>query len=107
MDANAPFHSAVTGKRGVSLGRQVLQRQGAFDGADHRGELDQDAVAGGLEHSSAMLRDARIGRDPMLMHRLRRARLVEPHQPTVADDIGREDRSETTGRGHGCGGPPG
>jgi hypothetical protein len=36
-----------------------------------------------------MLGNQWIGRDPMLAQRLRRARLVEPHQPAVADNIGR------------------
>jgi len=92
MDADAPFHSAVAGNRGVPLRRQVLQRQGAFDGADYRGELDQDTVAGRFEDPSAVLSDDRIGRDPLVTHCLRRARFIEPHQPTVADYVGREDR---------------
>ena len=106
MDADAPFHAAVAGDRGIPLRRQVLQGQGAFHGADYRGELDQDAVARRLKDPSAMLRDERIGSDPMLTHRLHRARFVDPHQPAVADDIGRKDRGETAGRSHGCGRPP-
>jgi len=106
MDADAPFHSAVAGNRGVPLRRQVLQRQGAFDGADYRGELDQDTVAGRFEDPTAMLRDARIGSGAMLAQHLNRARLVEPHQPAVADYVGREDGGETAGRGHGWGRPP-
>jgi hypothetical protein len=91
MNADAPFHAAVAGNVGMPLRRQVLQRQGAFDSADHRTKLDQHAVARRLEDPPAMLRDDRIGRDPMLAQGLRRARFVEPHQPAVADDISRKD----------------
>jgi len=91
VDADTPFHSPVAGKRGVPLRRQALQRQGAFDGAHHRGELDQHTVARCLEDPPAALGNDRIGRDPMVTHRLRRARFIEPHQPAVANDISRED----------------
>jgi hypothetical protein len=33
----------------------------AFDGADHRTELDQHAIAGGFDYTPAMLGDQRIG----------------------------------------------
>jgi hypothetical protein len=105
MDADAPFHSAVGGDCGVPLRRQVLQRQGAFDGADHGPKLDQEAVTGGLEDPPTVLRDKRISRDPMVAQGPRRARFVKPHQPTVADYVGREDCGETAGRGHGSGRP--
>ena len=92
MDADAPLHAAVAGNCGIPLRRHLLQRQGAFDGADHRGELDQHTVAGRFEDPPVMLSDERIGSDLMLTHRLHRARFVEPHQPAVADDVSRKDR---------------
>jgi hypothetical protein len=66
VDADAPFHSMLAGNRGGPLRRQVLQRQGAIDGTDHRIELDQQAVAGCFEDPPAMLRDERVGDDAML-----------------------------------------
>jgi hypothetical protein len=47
-----------------------------------------------------MLGNEWIGRDPMLTQCLRGTRLVEPHEPTVADDIGGKDRGEAADRGH-------
>jgi hypothetical protein len=68
--------------------RLTKNRQGAFDGDDHRAELDRDPVAGRLNDPPTMLSDERIGSGAMLAQGLSRARFVEPHQPTVADDIG-------------------
>jgi hypothetical protein len=61
MDTHAPFHSAIAGNARIALRRQLLQREGALDGTDHRGEFDQHAVAGGLDDPPAMLGDERIG----------------------------------------------
>jgi len=79
MDADAPFHSALVGNRGMEVRRQPLQCQGAFDGADHRTELDQYPVAGCLNDPPAVLSDERIGSGAVLAQCPRGARLVEPH----------------------------
>jgi hypothetical protein len=70
-----------------------LQRQGAFDGADYGPKLDWEAVTGSLNNPPALLRNQRIGSGAMLAQGRRCARFVEPHQPTVADHIGRKDGS--------------
>jgi len=100
MDADAPFHAAFAGNPRVAFRRQLLQRQGAFDGANHRAELDQHPVAGGLDDPPAMLGDERISGGAMLTQCLRRARFVEPHQAAVAHHIGGKDRGKTAGGGH-------
>jgi len=56
-----------------------LPRQGAFDGTDHRAELDQHTVAGRLGDTTAMLRNKWISSDAMLAQRPRGARLVFAH----------------------------
>src|SRR5258708_18337722 len=66
MDADAPFHAAFAGNPRIAFRRQVLQCEGAVDGADHRAKFDQDAVTGGIEDPPAMMRDERIGSSPML-----------------------------------------
>src|SRR5215472_17738629 len=101
MDADAPFHTAVAGHTRIAFRAQLLQRQSAFDGADHRTELDQDPVAGGLDDPSAISADQRVGSRAMLTQRLRRASLVLPHQPRIAGDVGGEDGSKAAGSGHG------
>jgi len=100
MNADAPFHPTFAGNCGIPLRRQSLQCQGTLDGADHGAGLDQHTVAGGLEDPPAMLRDEWIASVAMLTQRLDRARLVEPHQPAVADHVGRKDGGEAAGRGH-------
>jgi hypothetical protein len=49
MDADAPFHPAFGGASRIAFRRQPLQSDRALDGADHRTELDQHAVTGGLD----------------------------------------------------------
>jgi hypothetical protein len=91
MDANAPFHSALVGEIRIAFRREPLQRQGAFDGPNHRGELDQDPVAGRLDNPPAMLGNEWIGGDPMLSQRPRRACFVLTHQARVFGNVGGED----------------
>ena len=91
MDADAPFHAAVDRGPGIPLRRQPLQPQGALDGTDHRAKLDEEPVADGLDYPPAMLRDDWIGSGAMLAQGRHRARFIEPHQPAVADHIGRKD----------------
>ena len=58
-------------------------------------ELDQHAVAGGLDDAALVLGDGRIDQlDPMGLETRERARLVGLHQPAVADHVGGEDRCE-------------
>jgi len=71
---------------------KLLQRQGAFDGTNDRGKLDQHAIAGCLDDPSAMLGNEWVGGDPTLAQRPRRARLVLTHQAGIPDDIGGKDR---------------
>ncbi len=94
MDADAPFHSALVANPRILLRHQLLQRDRALDGADHRAELDQDTIARRLDDAAAMLGDERIGGGPMLAQPLRRACFVEPHQARIAGHIGGKDRGK-------------
>ena len=68
---------------------------------DDAGELDQEAVAGGLDDAALVLGDLRIEElAAQLLEAFERALLVCPHQPRIPRHIGGEDRGETTGRGH-------
>jgi hypothetical protein len=91
MDADAPFHAAFAGDPRIALRRQLLQCRCAVDRADHRAELDQHPVAGGLDDPPAMFGDERVGVGPMLAQCLCRARLVLSHQPRIPGDIGGEN----------------
>jgi hypothetical protein len=65
-----------------------------LDRTHHRAELDQHAVAGGLDDPPAMPGDERIGGGTMLAQHPRRAGLVLSHQPAVAGNVGGEDRGQ-------------
>ena len=101
MDAHAPFHSALAGQIGVAFLCELLESEGAFNGTNDRGELNQHAIAGRLNDPPTMLRDDRIRRGAMLAQCLRGACLIEPHEPTVTNEIGGKDCSETTYSRHG------
>src|SRR5262249_35645622 len=55
------------------------------------------AVAGGLDHAPSVLCDLRIDQLATMGLELRkRPRLVHPHQPAVASDIGGQDGTQLT-----------
>ena len=105
MDADAPFRAAIGGSGCVALRRQLLQPDRALNSVDHRAELDQHAIAGGLDDTTAMVCDERICRGAVVAQCLRRARLVEPHQAAVACHISGKDRGELADCGHSSGIP--
>ena len=61
MNADAPFHAALVVNSRIAFSRQPLQCQSAFDGANHRAELDKDPVAGRFDDPPTMLGDKRVG----------------------------------------------
>src|SRR6516225_1958586 len=105
MDADAPFRAAIGGSGCVALRRQLLQPDLSLNSVDHRAELDQHAIAGGLDDTTAMVGDERICRGAVVAQCLRRARLVEPHQAAVACHISGKDRGELADCGHSSGIP--
>jgi hypothetical protein len=79
MNPDAPFHALVAGDCRIALCRQPLKHDGAFDCADHRGELDQHAITGGLDDPPAMLDNERVGGGAMLAQCPCRAGFVLAH----------------------------
>lgn len=59
-----------------------------------RREFDQNAIAGGLDDAPTMFGNERTGSGGMLAQQTRRTRLINLHQPAVADHAGREDCGE-------------
>jgi len=70
------------------------------DGPNHRGEIDQHAIASCLDDPPAVFGNEWISGDPVFAQRPRRACFVEPHQPAVANHVSGEDRSKAADRGH-------
>src|SRR5207248_8266979 len=79
VDADAPFHLALAGDSLISLGYQFLECDRALHSAYHRGELDQNPVAGRLDDPPPMLGNERIGRGTMLAQHAGRTRLDRLH----------------------------
>jgi hypothetical protein len=95
IDIDAKLNALVGGNVGVVSRHLVLHRDGAGDGFDDAGELDQQPVAGRLDHARPVLGDLRV--DQLAAQRLQTrkcALFVLPHQPRIARNIGREDRRE-------------
>jgi hypothetical protein len=61
VNTDAPFHPAFAGSPSITLRHQLLECDRALYGTDHRGELDQRAVASGLDDPPTMLGNERIG----------------------------------------------
>ena len=74
---------AVLRRAGVALGHAALDVDGAAHGVDDAGELDQQAVAGGLDDAAAVLGDRadRSARARCAFSAGERAVLVGAHQP--------------------------
>ena len=57
IDADAEFDPFRSGDPGIAPGHRLLPFARAAQGVDHAGELDEEAVAGGLDQPAAMLGD--------------------------------------------------
>jgi len=79
VNADTPIHPAFDGNPGITLGHQLLERDRTLHGANHRGELDQYAIAGSLDDPPLMLGNDRIGSGTMVAQQTRRTRLVGFH----------------------------
>src|SRR5215469_14656120 len=60
VDADAEADALGLRPAYVAVFHSLVDHDGAAHGVDYRGELDQHVVAGGLEDTSAVLRDQRI-----------------------------------------------
>ncbi len=69
VDADTKFDALLLRGRGVALGQAALHGNGARHGLNDARELDQDAVAGGLDDAALTLDDLRVDkfRDPAVL----------------------------------------
>ena len=97
MDADPELDAVVRRQRGVAFGHGRLHFGRASERVDDAGELDQQAVAGGLDEAAVMLGDFRI--DHFGAQRLEpaeRSFLIGTDQARIAGHIGGKDRREPT-----------
>jgi hypothetical protein len=88
VDADAHRDALLLRHIRLPIGDALFDRDGALDGIDHAGELDQRAVGHDLDEPTLVLGDLRL--EEILTQRLEarvRALLVGRHQPAVADDV--------------------
>jgi hypothetical protein len=71
-----------------------LHRDSASDGIDRASEIGDDAVTGGVKDAAPMRSDQVVDNRPARFQPRKRADLVARHQPAVAGNVGRENRSE-------------
>src|SRR5271165_951369 len=94
MDADAEPHLLAGRTILVFLFNGALDRDSAFDRIDRAPKIGDDAVAGSIEDAAAMDGDQSVEYHPVGLQPAQRADLVQPHQPAVLGDVGREDRGE-------------
>ena len=103
MDADAEFDATLGRQAGVAFDHAVLHFDGAAHGIDDAAKLDEDAVAGALDHAAMMHGDGRIDQVAAQRPEPRQsAILVGAGEPAVADHIRRQYRREFPGLGHDC-----
>src|SRR5216683_591545 len=97
VDADAEVDAAFCRYWGIAFGHCPLQLGRASERVDDAGELDQEAVAGGLDDAAVMAGDFWV--DQLGAERLEPAErpfLIGFDQPRVAGDVSREDRRKPT-----------
>ena len=103
MNADAELDASLGRQAGVALDHAVLHLDRAAHRVDHAAEFDETAVAGALDDAPMMHRDRGINQIAAQRSQPReRAILVRAGQPTVADDIGDQDRCDFPGFAHGA-----
>jgi hypothetical protein len=103
VDADAKLDAAFGRHAGVALDHAGLHLDCAANRIDHAAELDDDTVAGALDDASVVDGDDRV--DQVAAERpepRQRAIFVRPCEPTVAGDVGHQNRCEFAGLGHGA-----
>ena len=102
VDADAKLNAALGRQASVPLDHAVLHLDGAAHSVDHAAELDEDAVAGPLDHATVMHGDGGI--DQIASERAQPRKcplLVGTSELAVADYICRQNRREFPSPRHG------
>ena len=101
MNADPKENAAIFGHAGVTLDHGVLHFYGAAHGIDDAAEFDNRAVAGPFDETSAIGGDGGVDQIAAQPPKTRQgAVLVRPSEPTVADHVRHQDRSNFAGLAH-------
>src|SRR5262249_36930054 len=94
INADPKGDAPLLRQHGLALGGRTLHRDGAANCIDNALKLNEHAVTSGLDDATAMRRDRRI--DPLAAEGAQARQgpfLIQPDQPAVAGDVGRQDRN--------------
>jgi hypothetical protein len=97
-----PKLDSLIGREGcIALRDASLDLEGATHRLHSARELDQQAIAGGLDDPTVVLADLGIDEGAAMRHQpCERSLLVGAHQPRVAGDISGEDRRQAADDWH-------
>jgi hypothetical protein len=106
IDPNPKSDALVLGRFGVANCHSTLDLRSTAYCVHDTGKFGKQAVAGVLYDPAPVLFDLRLNElSEMGFEAFVCPLLISTHQPRVAGHISGKDRGETTGRGHGWGGP--
>jgi hypothetical protein len=92
VNADAQFNPPARRDIEVGAGHGELDIDGAARRIDRAGKFSQHSVAGGPDDPATMFDNLRIEQiHPIILELFDRSFLVQPHQPAVSGDIGRQD----------------
>src|ERR1041385_7003221 len=95
VQADAKFDAPLLRDGDVAFGHEALDVDGTAYRIDDTGELDEDAVARGLDDAPPMLRDFRVDyRPPVAFQGSQSAFLVNTHQARIAGDVRGQNRGQ-------------
>ena len=95
IDADAELDPPRRRDVGVASRHPALNLGSAQHGVGDAAEFDQHTVAGGLDDAAMVLGNGRIDEfDPVSLETRKRPRLVNLHEPAIADHVGGKDRCE-------------
>ncbi len=94
IEADSKLKPALLGQRIVALPQFALNGDGSLESGDHAAEIRQDRVSRVMHDAPAAAFDLHRHEVEIVAENSVGARLVLPHQPAIAGDVGVEDRGQ-------------
>jgi hypothetical protein len=96
MDTDPEHHPAFFRDRFIDSRNPLLDGSGTLDGRQRTGELSKDAITCRVGDASAVVLNLTIRDLTMGGEQAQGATLIHAHEASVANNVGAEDRRETT-----------